>query len=256
MPSRMRDCMGCADNGGGAVSSVLEEAVDEVELFSKKTDEEFDSTEIGLRLCYMLGDIFNVLPCNQEEEALVPKLVKFGIGVKELISKNQNFNSNGFVQKIISGLKLIHSKMVRDASASNDDPFAYASASKAKASASASKDPSASASKKAGKELFLKNLFKKALNSVLELEPEQQGVHPDPEPEPEHQGLHPETEPIFQEEFEVEFDRDRLLSEILEVMNDFTPILAEIDDLSAVTEKSNVPLFFNSRRKFFWMRLN
>ncbi|CAL9013644.1 unnamed protein product [Prunus brigantina] len=81
-----------------------------VQLFSGKT--ELDSTEVGLRLCCMLGDIFIVLSCNQEEEALLPKLENLGNSVKKLISKNRN--SNRFARNIISGLNLIHSKL-RDA---------------------------------------------------------------------------------------------------------------------------------------------
>lgn len=90
-----------------------------VQLFSGKTDEELDSAEVGLRLCCMLGDIFIVLSCNQEEEALLPKLENLVNSVKKLISKNRN--SNRFVRKIISRLNLIHNKL-RDASVSTVGP--------------------------------------------------------------------------------------------------------------------------------------
>ncbi|KAH0976619.1 hypothetical protein GBA52_026338 [Prunus armeniaca] len=67
-------------------------------------------------------------------------------------------------------------------SASKDNPSTFASTSndKALALASASKDPSAFTSKKAEKECFLKNLFKKEVNPDPELKPEYQGVHPEP----------------------------------------------------------------------------
>ncbi|CAB4289064.1 unnamed protein product [Prunus armeniaca] len=118
-------------------------------------------------------------PLQSRKRSTTIEIGKFWYRGQEL-SKTHNSNSNGLIQKFINGLKLIHSK-VRDASTSKDDPSssaskdnpsAFASTSKDEALASASKDPSASTSKKAEKECFLKNLFKKEVNPDPELEPE------------------------------------------------------------------------------------
>ncbi|PQM41715.1 hypothetical protein Pyn_25221 [Prunus yedoensis var. nudiflora] len=62
-------------------------------------------------------------------------------------------------------------------------------------------------------------------------------------------------EPLFQEEvepedqFAMELERDRLLTEILEVINDLTTILEVINDLAAVTEKSDVSFVVRPKKK-------